>query len=146
MAEKRPRPGPGQFQWNGGGWAGVQLGGSLWMLGAAVSLARPAPVVASIWLIAFVAVNAIGLAIWARRDRIRPFPALQWFLLVLGIAGLAGFGSMELMAPEVFEGSARSHHSWRVLLILPVLMGAFALMERGARAASRDASGSRQTP
>ena len=26
MSEKRPMPGPGQFQWNTGGWFGSQLG------------------------------------------------------------------------------------------------------------------------
>lgn len=133
MAKKRPKPGPGHFQWNGGGWAGAQLGGSLWMLAVAVSLVQSAPGVALVWVLGFSAVNMIGLALWNRRDRIRPYPALQLLLLVLGISGLVGFGSLELMAPAVFDGEGWSRQDWMALLVVPVIMTFFALLEWRAR-------------
>ena len=38
MPTKDPMPGPGQFQWNTGGWFGGQLGGTLWILVGAATL------------------------------------------------------------------------------------------------------------
>ena len=101
MTTKEPLPGPGQFQWNRGGWFGSQLGGTAWMLVGAVAMALQAPNVASVWLVCFLVANAIGFWMWWRRDRLRPYLALQSLLLVCGINGLAALVVFRVLRPDL---------------------------------------------
>ena len=60
MVTKQPMTGPGIFQWNTGGWFGAQLGGTVWMLLAAIWMAPLNPWLAVLWLLCFAVVNAVG--------------------------------------------------------------------------------------
>ena len=99
METKGALPGPGRFQWNRGGWFGSQLGCTAWMLVGAVVLVPHAPVVASVWLVCIAVANAIGSWFWWRRDRLRPYPALQALMLACGANGLLALVALHLLRP-----------------------------------------------
>jgi hypothetical protein len=92
-------PGPGYFQWNTGVWFGGQLGGTAWMLVGAAVLTPRAPEVAAVWLFCFAVANAIGSWLWWRRDRLRPYPAMQLLLLACGASGLLALISLHVLRP-----------------------------------------------
>jgi hypothetical protein len=139
---KQPLPGLGAFQWNGGGWFGGQVGGTAWLLVGAVVLAAHAPGVAAVWLACFAVANAICYALWVRRDRNRPFPAVPAELLVCGAAGLLALIALQVMRPGLRIANVRGVHWWEppasipwfVVLILG-LVAQFSLQEWGARKA-----------
>ncbi len=85
MEVNDPRVGPGQFQWSPGGWFGAQLGGTVWMLIAAVVLIPEGAEVAGIALLCFSVPNLVGLLLYRQRHRIAPYPALQGLIFVIGI-------------------------------------------------------------
>jgi hypothetical protein len=126
--------GPGYFQWNAGGWLGSQLGGTLWLLAGAAVFAAPAPPVALAWLGCFAAANAAGWWLWRRRDRVRPYPALQGLLLACGACGLAAVAALHLAGPAgaPLAGDPRGYLA---LLAFPALMARFSRLEHAARAA-----------
>ncbi len=134
MATVIPRPGDGQLQWNAGAWFGGQFGCTAWLLPGAVLLAGQAPRLAMAWLGCWLVPNALGLALWLRRDRIRPYPA---FLLLLTVAGL-GSGiallSVRLGAPAIgLSLGLRPSDLWTLLTLLAGLVLWFSLMEHVAR-------------
>ncbi len=140
MERKEPLSGPGYFQWNKGGWFGSQLGGTAWMLvGAAVLLPR-APEVAAVWLAAFAVATAIGSWMWWRRDRLRPYPALQALLLVCGLSGHTALIALHVLRPGLRISQPLGIHLadepqlilW-LLVLIAGLMTWFHVLERGAR-------------
>ena len=84
-----------------------------------------APGLGTMLLLCAVVSNAIGLALWLNRSRLRPYPALQGLLVTLGLATLVGIvyadlsGSIPLL-DERLQNSPRSLY-W-ILLIFPCLM------------------------
>lgn len=128
-----PRPGLGSFQWNTGGWFGGQIGSTAWLVPGAVMLAPRAPGVAGVWLACCLAVNALGVALWRRRDRLRPFPAIQGLLMASGLAMLVAFGSLSLHASELRSAVGFGHRDWLALAGVPVLMAWFAVLDRAGR-------------
>ena len=131
-----PMPGSGHFQWNTSGWFGSQLGGTVWMLAGAASCARQAPRIATVWLGCFLFAIIIGTWMWRRRDRLRPYPALQVLLLVVGVSGLVALISVDALRPASLRldmPPSEMRMGFRALLIgVPVLMAWFALQERAA--------------
>jgi hypothetical protein len=99
METKKSLSGPGCFQWHRGGWVGSQLGATAWMLVGAVVLVPYAPDVAGVWLACFAAANAIGSWMWQRRDRLRPYPALQALLLGCGVNSLMALVALHALRP-----------------------------------------------
>jgi hypothetical protein len=84
-----------ELQWNLGGWLGAQIGGTAWILIAGM-LSFRADVATAVAVIAiFVLGNAIGLAIWRRKDSLSPHAGIQILLAVLGVCGLAAVFVME---------------------------------------------------
>jgi hypothetical protein len=150
MAAKEPMPGPGQFQWNAGGWFGSQLGGTAWMLVGAAVLAPQTPWVAAWWAACCALANAVGTSLWLRRGRVRPYPATQALLAACGVAGPLAVVALHLFGPadvrlgvawhdgrfilESPPGTLRSAYA-ALLLGVPALMGYFALLERAGREA-----------
>ena len=137
--------GRGRFQWNIGGWFGSQLGGTVWMLVGAAVLASQAPWIAAWWVACFLAASAVGIGLWLRRDRIRPYPALQALLATCGLAGLLAIVGLHLFGPDDLQLLVRWHQGrvmmenppgdtlpyiYAILLLgIPALMGYFALIE-----------------
>ncbi len=138
MSAKQPMPGSGTFQWNTGGWFGSQVGGTVWLLVGAATLVVQAPLLAVWWVVCFALVNAVGTGLWLRRDRLRPYPAIQALLALCGLAGLFAVGALGLFGPEQTgrNGSLRSVYGF-FLVGVPALMGYFALLERASRKANQ---------
>lgn len=134
--QKFPRPGPGAFQWNWGGWFGSQLGGSLWLLGGALFI-RDAPGVTGVWAAAFVAVNVVGTTLWRRRDRIAPFPAILALLIICFVAAAAAIASLCLLDPETAKRMGVDGREWRALLLFPFLVAQFLWLERSTTESRR---------
>jgi hypothetical protein len=84
MVTKQPRLGQG-VQWNTGGWFGAQLGSTLWVLIAALVLLPKHPVSGIIALSSFALPNIFGLMLYRNRNRLAPYPAIQWLVFVIGI-------------------------------------------------------------
>jgi hypothetical protein len=138
MEEKTPMTGQGAFRWNAGGWFGSQMGGTAWLLIGAATFARQAPWVAAVWLVCFVVGNVIGTWLWRRRDQIRPYPALQFLILVIGVGGLLALFSVETLRPDGFrlEGAQKKELRNGILFMvigMPVAWTYFALLERRAK-------------
>lgn len=156
MSAKEPILGPGQFQWNMGGWFGSQLGGTAWLLVGATVILPQAPWVAVWWACCFALANAVGAGLWMRRDRIPPYPAIQALLATLAVAGLLAivvlhlFGPAEVqlglgfrdgrLAPQDAPGNTLLAAYTTLLVGVPIMMGWFAFLEHSGRR-NRSAAG-----
>jgi hypothetical protein len=134
MATTRPRSGPGAFQWNAGAWFGSLLGSTAWMLVGAVIMATRAPVVSLAWLSCFALSLGVGIWLWSKRGRIRPYPAIQGMLLAVGVSGLLAFALLDgLGTGEDFGLLGTPREGYRAMLIVPGLMAWFASLEWACR-------------
>jgi hypothetical protein len=133
MPADYPSPGSGSLHWNAGGWFGSQLGGTAWLLVGAAVLAWQAPAVAVVWLAAFVVTNALGVWLWRRRARFRPYSALQLLLLTCGGSGLLACFLLDRLRPDVAERMGWTPSGYRMFVIVPALMAWFAIREYGPR-------------
>jgi hypothetical protein len=133
MEAKVPMPGPGRFQWNSGGWFGSQVGSTAWMLVGAVMFAIKAPWIAAAFSLCFAVANVVGTALWSRRDRLRPYAAMQLLILVIGVSGMVAIASVDMLRPA----GAPPDATWDeirggrlpLLAIVAGLMASFAFME-----------------
>jgi hypothetical protein len=141
MQANSPVSGPGYLRWNAGGWFGSQLGGTCWLLVGAVVLAPRAPGVAAVWLAGFVVANAIGSWLWRRRDRLRPYPALQLLLLACGLSGLPAWLAVNALRPDLAGLMGWPRRGYLVLLIVPALMAWPAVLEHAGRRRSESPDG-----
>jgi hypothetical protein len=89
MTRLQAQSGSGGFQWNAGAWFGSQVGSTAWMLGVALVLLPDyvRPGVAA--LLAFLAANGFGCLLYWNKNRILPYPALQWLIGFIAAASLA---------------------------------------------------------
>lgn len=140
METKGTLPGPGRFQWDRGSWFSSQLGCTAWMFAGAVVLVPHAPGVAALWLACFAVANAIGSWFWWRRDRLRPYPALQALMLACGANGFLALVALHLLRPGLRItrplGISLADEPRVILGLLGLviaLMGWFHLLEHGAR-------------
>lgn len=131
------------MQWNGGGWAGAQLGGSCWMLVLGFVVVARDPGLAAIALGCFAGANAWGWWLWSRRDRIDPYPAVQALVVGLGVFGTAAALTLHARVQDGLEMPSFvygvEYTPW-IMLVFPLLMLQFWLQERAARARGRAAS------
>lgn len=144
MEASQPRVGPGQFQWNPGGWFGAQLGSTVWMLIATPILFPKEPEAGGVALLCFTLPNVFGVLLYRRRHRIAPYPALQWLISIIGIVTtlfvvyLNQSGLVQELDPRLGYGR------WGFYL-LPLLFGGlmvwFRWMERSAVRRRRGAQG-----
>ncbi|QDV34516.1 hypothetical protein [Tautonia plasticadhaerens] len=138
MATTQPREGTGPFRWDRGGWFGGLLGSTAWLVVGAAFMASRAPAVSAAWLACFAAANGVGIWLWARRDRVRPFPAIQAMMLSVGLAGLAAFSALDVLAPgQDFGPVGTPRQGYAAMLIVPLLMAQFALLESLGRRQGR---------
>lgn len=85
---KQSRVGPGRFQWNTGGWFGTQLGSTVWLLVTALSLLPKHFEAGVVTLSCFLVTNIFGLILFLNRNRVAPYPAIQWLIGVIGIVSV----------------------------------------------------------
>jgi hypothetical protein len=148
MPAKEPMKGPGCFQWSTGGWFGSQVGSTCWMVVGGVPLAFHAPLIGVTFLICFAVANAIGTWLWLRRDRLRPYSAIQMLLLVIAICGLVALVTFDVLRPASVRLDLTSQYGGDLdkgylffLVGVPLGMVWFHLMERSVRAARARAQG-----
>jgi hypothetical protein len=139
MSGKVAVPGTGRFQWNTGGWWGGQLGGSCWMaVLAGVYLFQGREEHSLAMFACFLAANSVGAALWTKRHRLAPHPALQGLLAALLLTSTSALlvalaaASAAVSDPVVLDLTTLSP-----LLIYPGLMFFFWRLEREARRARR---------
>ena len=135
MGTVRPRLGRGRFQWNTGGWFGAQLGSTAWLLVTAPTLFPERVEAGLVAVLCFLVPNVFGLLLYLGRSRLAPYPALQWLLLLTGLATITFVvylnqsGLIEAVDPRLGYGE------WGFALV-PVLYGglmiAFHVIERSA--------------
>lgn len=123
----------GCFQWNAGAWFGSQLGGSAWMLVGSATMTPGSPILAGAWLACFATANGVGLWLWRRRDRVRPYPAIQALLLTLGVCGVAAWLALWALGTGARAAVGSPRQGIFAMGIVPLLMAWFALMEHHGR-------------
>jgi len=125
---KTPKPGPGKFQWNTGGWFGAQIGSTLWLLLLGGIILNTNVIIGSVLLFFFILPNVVGWITWRERRSIEPYPAIQ---ALLGMIGLSSFfavivldlsGYITKLEPGMRDSPKQPYV---YLLIFPVLMIAF---------------------
>jgi len=135
MRTREPRPGNGQFQWNTGGWFGAQIGSTLWVLIAALVLLPEHPVAGVIGLSCFLVPNIFGSILYLNRNRVAPYPAIQWLIFVIGVFAVVFVVYLDLSALVQEIDSSLGSDQWGFYLV-PILfvglMGLFHVMERKA--------------
>ena len=116
------------FQWNLGGWLGGQLGGTCWILVAAVMTFSRDSQVAAVLLGLFAAPNLIGWRLWAARDRLSPLRAMQALVFIAGAFGLAAVFVLERSDLwDAIQVGGRASASSMCGVILAVVAGLLAL-------------------
>jgi hypothetical protein len=138
---------PGYFHWNAGGWFGSQLGGTAWLLVGAAVLAQHAPAMTVVWIGCFAVANAVGFGLWHCRARLRPHTGIQLLLLTCGVAGFLAWWVLDTFRSDVVRELNWPRQGHWLLLLVPAMMGWFAVVEylaRGRPPSPEDAEPTRQ--
>lgn len=114
--------------WSTSGWFGGLIGGSLWMMVAAILLiVNQSLLAAGLILSCFIVSNVGGTLIWQARSRYSYPAALKLLCCVLGCTTLVSFLTIEFSASHAAKYSLQwSPAVWLILLIFPVLYYRFA--------------------
>lgn len=132
---KQSRVGPGRFQWNTGGWFGAQLGSTVWLLLIALSLLPKHFEAGVVTLSCFLVTNIFGLILFLNRNRVAPYPAIQWLIGVIGVVSVIFLVYLN-RSSLVQEIDPRLGYGQWGFYLLPVLFGglmaSFHVMERDA--------------
>jgi len=139
----KPDSGSG-LRWTLAGWAGCQVGGTLWLLIASVVLTFVDPLAAQGPLLAFVMSNMAGIALWNARGRMSALAGILWLLGIVGVLALGavlwvdsrGHLGVLWQTGNAQTNAALARDSWivyAVLLTYPALMLSFWIRERVLR-------------
>ena len=122
----------GLFKWTIGGWLGIQIGGTGWLLLMGILLVFHGDMIAGISLIVcFLGLNAIGVFLWYQRDEITPYHGSQLFAALIG-----GFSTLTITLVDwagYFPDGATASDYTKALLIIPAIMVIRHLQERSRR-------------
>jgi hypothetical protein len=135
----KPVVGKGPFQWNAGGWAGMDFGGTAWMLVMSGFLIAYGELrMAAVPVVTAVISIGIGWALWNRRDRLDPFVAMQSMLAVLAITTVVAWWAAGFCGSPVVISAMRFPDSqWWIVAFVPAHMVWFAIQQRLAARAAR---------
>jgi hypothetical protein len=142
MIANQPMIGPGIFHWNTGGWFGAQLGGTAWMLLAALWMAPLNPWLAALWLLCFAVVNTVGTWLWLQRDQIAPHTAFEFLAMLVAGGGLLILVTLDWWWPA----SVPRESLWQgyaTFFAAPIVMAVWYILER-LRAKSGPPSANRE--
>jgi len=93
--------GPGQIQWNAGGWFGGAIGGSAFMvIVSGFLIAYDQVTLALIPLASFAIVLGVSIVFWNLKNRIYPFTGLFCILAVMAIVIPITWITVEAMASQ----------------------------------------------
>lgn len=123
---------PVTFRWPVGAWFGTQVGSTVWMLTGALSLAVTAPAVAAAFAGCFAVVNAVGVWLWLRHDRVGQYAAAQLMLLACGVGSLAALLTFDFAGPAVV-GEPLPGKAYLILLVFPAVMALLAVSNSAMR-------------
>ena len=76
-----------KLEWNTGGWFGSQIGGSCWILVAAILSASRDVAMGLVLLTIFLIPNVVGYVLWRRRT-LSCYAAIQWLIALTGVSGV----------------------------------------------------------
>ncbi len=125
MEKKLPQKGTGQLQWDTGWW-GCQLGGTIWLLlYGCILLATGEYQIGLIGLGSFLVPNLLGLTLWIRRDRISPYPALQFLCAVIGVCSLVFIAVLNRTQHSSLNLEESALSMYWFLLVFPGVMLVF---------------------
>ena len=139
----QPYKGNGIFQWNTWGWFGSQIGATAYLVILGAALASKELLPGLLILACGLIPNIAGYAIWRRRDRLAPYPAIQRLMLTIFL-----FTAIALGVAIFYEHSGNlkylsgaTQSAW-IPLIFPALMLMFHFQEQ----AGKKQSNTRQPP
>ena len=122
------------FQWNLGGWLGGQIGGTCWILVAALMTFPRDPRLGSVLLVLFTIPNVVGWRLWAARERLSPLRGIQTMVIVAGAFGLMTVFALErggLWDAIQVGGRASAGATYGVIVIVVIaLLTLFHLISR----------------
>ncbi len=133
----KPKQGTGRFQWNAGAWFGSQVGSTLWLFAASCQTFQKS-VAAATWLIFCAAApNIVGSILWMKRDRLAPYPAIQFLIATVGV-----FTLLALLEADRFRvlpiidthWTTTPRQAYRLMCLFPILMAFFAFQNKTRRA------------
>jgi hypothetical protein len=139
MLAKVQTPHPLSSHWQAGAWFGSQLGGTAWLLVAALVAAPQSPSSAAVLLGCGLAANLVGCLLWVQRARLDPYRAFQVLVAAVVLAGAAATrwldlrGEFGLLDPRI---SPRTMY----LLLAALWFGLSALFAYKGRAARKAAA------
>ena len=83
-----------KMEWNSSGWFGSQLGGTAWILVAAILSSVQELSTGLLLLAVFAIPNVVGLVLWRRRS-LSCYAATQLLLAIMGLCGLLAIYLLE---------------------------------------------------
>ena len=113
-----------QLNWNSGGWFGAQLGGTAWILVAAI-LAGFQDIRTGLVLTAIFAIpNILGLAMWCWRKKLSCYASIQLLLFIMGIFSVISIYVLEKRSlwESIQRGGSVSAKSAYIIVVLVVLI------------------------
>ncbi len=137
------KPQPSAFVWNAGAWFGSQCGSSAWLAVMGVYWLGKDPLAAGLCLGGFLLINAWGFYLWARRDKLNAYAALQRLMLVFSVVAAAVIVVVNLRGhsePPSEPTWASTHLPYGLIALGPALMLVFYMREQSARRRPNDAS------
>ena len=134
MTDVFPKQGTGYFQWNAGAWFGGLLGGTAYLgVGGVVFLLQDS-FLGMAWLLCFAIASSSGVFLWRFRHVFAPYPAMQALLFVCGVGGATAMSAAYFLAPESLDVvQLTPAGSFLFLMVFPILMVWFHLLEMGSR-------------
>lgn len=135
-----PEASAGAFRWNQGGWFGALLGGTLWLLLMAGTIASEDPPAAGAILLSYAVSILYGIRLWKRRAELQPYPAIRKLIGVLGLCALVAVVVVDRREALQFLPESSRVPIWMLygaLLVFPALLVRFHLQERAARGSNR---------
>ena len=114
------------------------------MLILAVLIALKDPFVGGVVFVCFAVPNTIGWSLWKRRQRLRPYSAMQMLVVVEGVFALIAMAATHLghamrHLPESSQTSPWAMYA--ALLVYPAVMFQFHVQERGMRRGAQRSRG-----
>lgn len=129
MPEEKTKAETKVFRWNFPGWFGVQIGGTVWLLAFAVKFFMTNnKLVATSLLLYFAISNVFGIILWHQRTKIKPYPALQMLIAVIGVFALLAVILLDVtnLLPILDPKSKNiSYIYYLCLLVFPINMLVF---------------------
>lgn len=117
-----------KLEWNAGGWFGSQIGGTCWILVAAILAAVRDVSMGLILLGIFAVPNIIGYAFWHQK-KLSCYAATQWLIAMMGVSGVLAIYVLDQgrMWREIQTGGSVSAASayGLVVMVAAILMLTF---------------------